>query len=77
MPKDVSYRYRLPFVPPRRAYLKPAWPVALLILVSVLFVATHQPLLTADSPDPVRAGDVTGDSRAALWVDEACATAST
>lgn len=39
-------------------------------LISVLFWVTHQPMFTAGSLDPVRAGDVPGETRAVLWVNE-------
>lgn len=65
----ITYRYRVPFVPPRRAYLAAARSLLLLTLVAVIAVVGH-PLFTATSLDPVRSGEVPGDSRAVVWVDE-------
>ncbi|QKW35759.1 hypothetical protein HUT06_18380 [Actinomadura sp. NAK00032] len=70
MPKKVTYRYRVPFATSWRSYLVPVGPLALLVLLTVLFWGTHHALLTASTVDAVRPGSVPGDSRAVLWVDE-------
>ncbi|GAA1824691.1 hypothetical protein [Actinomadura chokoriensis] len=54
----------------RRSYLAPIGLPVLLLLLTVLFWATHHALLTASTVDAVRPGSVPGETRAVLWVDE-------
>ncbi|WP_165495212.1 hypothetical protein [Actinomadura roseirufa] len=70
MVKEISYRYRVPFGPTWRGFLAPIWPVAILVALIVLFYATHRPVTTARTLDPVGSGDAAGDVRPVLWVDE-------
>lgn len=66
----MTYRYQVPFAVSWRSYLVPTGALALLVLLTALFWATHHALLTASTVDAVRPGSVPGETRAVLWVDE-------